>query len=387
MKKAMLSPFWMKVFVKLVAAVLTFTFTISGLFIVIYYKNGKNALDELMENTVCYVKKNLSGLLDSYSNTVGNMNVSYSIYEIEYEMGKNKTFYKSAEKFGKIFGNIYSETDGLASLCYVDKRGKFLNIGARITAGKAEELNKKCSETKTYNKTGEMWFYDEEYLVLCKKIIYISDGYRVLEYGYVLLFFNIDKINEKNFEGFGGNNFNIIFEDCFGAAALCSERGRIGKKYKSDTEEKNIKIGYETELDNPSGWKCGVYTGNFAVYGNFGKIIFIVILIDLLCLIITLIFLRLLLKKISEPIKMVVDMLNEISSNPGKAYSGDNEMLYIKEAVNELAENLREEVKKSYLLKEKMNGAAMKVYESQMNSHFLFNTLQLIQMMSRGAER
>lgn len=65
-----------------------------------------------------------------------------------------------------------------------------------------------------------------------------------------------------------------------------------------------------------------------------------------------------------------------------REYNGDNEALYIKRFVENAIENAQNYMAKNYEVQLELKNMTIKAYENQINPHFLFNTLQIIQMLS-----
>lgn len=91
-------------------------------------------------------------------------------------------------------------------------------------------------------------------------------------------------------------------------------------------------------------------------------------------------------KRAAKPLEDLyeyVDNINIDDINMNIRSAADNtEIGKIADKFNNVLENLEKKIKNEYKLQLELKDARLKLYESQMNPHFLYNTLQLIQMMS-----
>jgi len=69
--------------------------------------------------------------------------------------------------------------------------------------------------------------------------------------------------------------------------------------------------------------------------------------------------------------------------NPG---NGDNEIGQLIISFNNMANNLRESIYRQYILKTQQQRTELKILQSQINPHFLANTLNLIQSIARAEQ-
>ena len=89
-------------------------------------------------------------------------------------------------------------------------------------------------------------------------------------------------------------------------------------------------------------------------------------------------------KKLNERLESTVDAMEKVQSGDLKARiitSGENdELSYIGDSFNEMCEELERYIKKSYIAEINQKNAEMKHLQSQINPHFLYNTLEVIRM-------
>lgn len=102
--------------------------------------------------------------------------------------------------------------------------------------------------------------------------------------------------------------------------------------------------------------------------------------IDFVFILIIYAILNMLIKKVNNPMEQLLDVAKSIRKQ--KNGNNKNELEYISNTIEELKEDLKTEIEKNYNMKEQIKLASMKAYEGQVNPHFLYNTLQMIEMMS-----
>lgn len=373
--KKKLTPFWMHFFATCFITIISITLLISTTFLIIYLNNNKKYNDDGIKNTMQYSRTVLENYLERYSNVVGNMSFAEQIYDVQKD--EDIPFYGRTQKYNRILSNVYPSVGDVSLICLYTADGGVTRIGKIISEVKDDkELYERCNSYENHKNGREVWVYDNGYLVMCRDIVYFDSRYKSENLGYVLIYIDADKVNDVCFEGFNNESYGIMYVDMEGVVAISSDRNMVGKKkdtIKEDTE------GF-IECQKPILWKCYSYSDFRDMFSGTPKIIIIMFLIDLICIVVIYELLNMLIRKVSSPMNQLLDTARNVRKEQND--NDKNEIEYVSRTLEELKESLKDEIEKNFQMNEQIKIASMKAYESQVNPHFLNNTLQMIEMMS-----
>lgn len=374
--KKNLTPFWMRFFATCFTMIITITLVISTMFLCIYLNNNKRYHDNSVKNIMQYSQRVLENYFERCSNVVGNMSFAEQIYELQ--NSESVPSYGRSQRYNRILSNIYPAMRDISFICLYTDDGCVTRMGETVSEVKDDKaLYERCTQCSKYKNSKEMWIYDNGYIVMCRDIIYLDSQFISTNLGYVLIYVDADKVNNACFAGFNNESYGIMYTDPEGNIALSSDNTMIGKKKDVLNEEDTRDY---IECTKPMLWKCYSYSNSLMEFSGVPKIIIIIFVIDLICIMIIYELLNILIRKMSNPMEQLMDVARSIRKEQNG--NGGNEIEYISKTIEELKENLRVEIEKNYQMNEQVKIAAMKAYESQVNPHFLNNTLQMIEMMS-----
>lgn len=374
--KKNLTPFWMRFFATCFTMIITITLVISTMFLCIYLNNNKRYHDNSVKNTLQYSQRVLENHFERYSNVVGNMSFAEQIYELQ--NSESIPSYGRSQSYNRILSHIYPAMRDISFICLYTDDGYVTRMGETVSEVKDDKaLYERCTRYIKYGNSKEMWIYDNGYLVMCRDIVYLDSQFISSNLGYVLVYVDAEKVNNACFEGFNNDSYGIMYTDPEGNIAISSDKTMIGKK-KDVLREEDTKDCIE--CTKPMLWKCYSYSNSLMAFLGVPKIIIIIFVIDLICIMVIYELLNILIRNMSNPMEQLMDVARSIRKEQNG--NGGNEIEYISKTIEELKESLRVEIEKNYQMNEQVKIAAMKVYESQVNPHFLNNTLQMIEMMS-----
>ncbi len=372
--KKRLTPLWRRIYVMSFAMIFSVTLIVSTAFGYVYFNNNKSFLDDSMKNSMSYAQTVLENYFASYSSLVGTMTVAEQLYNID--ENKHLPKHQIYALLENVFGSIYSEARGAVSVSYYGNSGESIHIGKRIASKEADEkLHELCFSFDKYNNSKEMWLYDNGYITFCREIVYVNTYYKMINVGYTILRLDLEKVNDACFGDFNNSSYGIMYTDAFGNIVLSSNPDIIGQKY--DPAEKfsidGMQISMNSSSEKPVLWQCYGYSKIYAAFSGMQNMLVIILLIDIVCISVILMILHMCLKRMSRPITELISMIKNIRHGDITEYTA---------ADDELAGELKSEAENNFRMTEEVRIAAMKAYESQVNPHFLYNTLQMIQMMA-----
>lgn len=380
--KKRLTPFWKRFFTVSFSMIFTATFIISVTFIYLYTVNNKNYIDENMTNTMQYSQTVLENYISAYKSLVGTLNFAEQIYNINENPMLSDA--QKGNEYLSILRNLYSEAKDAVQVFFCPTGGDTVRIGKDVASiPHALETADLCMSFKEYNKSKEMWLYDDGYIVMCREIIYVGTSYKMVTTGRIIIYINAEKFNDVCFKNYNGNGSVIVYTDILDNIILSSDSDMLGKKYKSgDTLINGMKADKSIKCTTPQYWKCYGFSQMSTLFFQIRGMLVLVLAVDIICIAAMLAVLLKSLKKMSRPVDDLLEMIENFRDGKNDTFESTGEFEYISAAFDKLVSELKEEARKSYIMNEKVRIAAMKAYESQMNPHFLYNTLQMIQMMS-----
>ncbi len=371
--KRKLTPFWMHFFVTCFSGVIAVTLMISAIFLCIYLNNNKKYNDDSVKNTLHYSQMVMENYFERYSNVVGSMSFAERIYELQ--SSEKTPSYGRNQEYGRILSTVYPAMKDISAVCLYTKDGYITRLGAAVSEVKDDKaLYARCAEYNENRNANEMWVYENGYIVMCRDIVYLDSQFISTDLGYVLVYIDAEKVNNTCFVEFNNEASGIFYTDPTGTIAISSDKSMIGKPAEAAKNAKNY-----VECTKPAQWRCCSYSNAITLFSGMPKIIIVIFIIDLLCIVVIYELLNMLIRKMSNPMEQLMDIARSIRKEKN---GSNNEIEYISNTIEELKESLKNEIEKNYQMNETVKTAAMKAYESQVNPHFLNNTLQMIEMMS-----
>lgn len=373
MKK--MTPFWMRVFVACFAIVIAITLLTSTIFICMYWSNNKKYHEDSMENTMQYSKTVLENYFERYTNVVGNMGFAEQVYELQ--NSESIPYYSRNQQYNRLLSNCFPAMNDADLVCLYTNDGYVTRLGKNVSLTDADGLlHEKCKQFCSEGSGNEFWVYNSGYIVMCRDIVYIDSQYVSTYLGYLLVYIDVNKVNEECFGNFNNTTYEIMYSDPLGNVAVASNKSVIGKKI---ADVKDIKSDASIECTRPKMWTCYGYSEVMASFSGTQKFIIFIFAIDLVGIAIMYALLDVMIKKMSNPMDNLLEVAKGIRQEKNDESS---EIEYIRKTIEELEQNLKAEIENNYQMNERAKIAAVKAYESQVNPHFLNNTLQMIEMMS-----
>lgn len=241
-------------------------------------------------------------------------------------------------------------------------------------------------------KGEEIWRYYDGDTVLCKKVFSFDDELTPLGYVYISVSGRkiIDicmKLKHEMDEVVVRNNFGEIVMSSqpelleINNENIVKSNGtyKFGGKNYSVFEEKskdcNLKYEY---LMNLTAFRWDVF-----------NVILKFMLTLILCVTIIMLCVRNIYKKQGSPIQEMVTCMDDAGSGNLKSrtsYKNDDEIGFLCTEFNKMMERLDELVNLNMNMDIQLKKAQLRAYESQINPHFLYNTLDLIRMILVNGE-
>ena len=382
--------FWKKLFL---VYMVTFCIAITAIFVVSAYSYAINIIKvsgDYVKNIASAVRDNMDIELNQYSNILHSVSSAdiETVINNKYEYGNEKIY---AYHLAQQLQNYSDKVRGVTGICFVDNDGMEVGVGV-WNEEKIHHIHKEELDTMNNLDGQEVWNYCDGSIVLSKKLYAYSSVMKPIGYIHIMI------------------NENRVID-------ICSHSKKDKDIFLILGMTDNIVLSNEDRLKGGNTKELGVSDNNFAYEGNKYQLyyeksnnfnltyfylmnktainngIYMIILKFLLMALGFSIVLILIVNKIykhhGKPISEMLRCMEDVrhgNLTSRVEYSGDDEIGLLGEEFNKMIEKLDEQVNHIMQMEIQVKDAQLMAYENQTNPHFLYNTLDLVRMMSINKE-
>lgn len=379
--------YWLKMFY---VYTMYFIAAVAVIFAVCTYSYRQYTIDvalEYSENLLKTGEVNFDADLKQYASLLHNIG-AYGIKEVVDRKSEYNSEGLYEYNMSQALQAYANRIKGISGVVFFDNDMQPVSIGSRDPDKFYDWQKKYCNLLEQYNGT-EIWRCDGQSLVLCKKL-YIYEE-KLVPIGYIYIIINPDEVIKSCTELKKTDDEFIVLNDV-NEIILGSDKSMIGKKQEEIINNKKNKYRYNNisyYIFCTESRSCNLRYGYMMNINSINKSENMVILRFFAMVLIFGVLILLMVRKIyrrqGEPINEITRCMHEASGGNLKSrttYNKNDEIGYLSVEFNKMMDKLDEHVNQIMEMEIQLKKAQLKAYESQINPHFLYNTLDLIRMMS-----
>ena len=382
-------PIWLKYFSVMAALCIVVVIVIVSVFLTIFITNENEIISKSMSNTLSIIEMNVNNELDVIHDKTNGISIANLIDKAYQEKDK----YEFRSFINELYSSKYAESSLIDALFYVDKFGNTYSVGRDM--GNIDDrmlLINECKSLDGFNKDKRIYRHgyvdkNKDSIILCSNVVQVTDNFQTVNLGTTIVCIDPKKLYDKcvPFLEYGEI---IVITDAEGTIILSSDEKLIGKK-RSDCQEINQKSTVVRRMSTNNNLEFSCYLTEVITRERINAI-FISVLIYVIVLLVAIAVILFFFSKhigrsIAEILKYVtVTKYGELQVD--SKYEDNTEIGEIIVKLKELAGEIKDRIDENDKMKKNLQEISFKSYESQLNPHFLNNTMQLIQVMGLNGD-
>lgn len=382
--------FWKKLFL---VYMVTFCIAITAIFVVSAYSYAINIIKvsgDYVKNIASAVRDNMDIELNQYSNILHSVSSAdiETVINNKYEYGNEKIY---AYHLAQQLQNYSDKVRGVTGICFVDNDGMEVGVGV-WNEEKIHHIHKEELDTMNNLDGQEVWNYCDGSIVLSKKLYAYSSVMKPI--GYIHIMINENRLIDICSHSKKDKDIFLILGMSDNIVLSSEDRLKGGNTKEFDISDNNFayegnKYQLYYEKSNNFNLTYGYLMNKTAINNGIYMIILKFLLMALGFSIVLILIVKKIYKHHGKPISEMLRCMRDVrhgNLTSRVEYSGDDEIGLLGEEFNKMIEKLDEQVNHIMQMEIQVKDAQLMAYENQTNPHFLYNTLDLVRMMSINKE-
>ncbi len=382
--------FWKKLFL---VYMITFCIAITAIFVVSAYSYAVNIIKvsgDYVKNIASAVRDNMDIELNQYSNILHSVSSAdiETVINNKYEYGNEKIY---AYHLAQQLQNYSDKVSGVTGICFIDNDGMEVGVGV-WNEEKIHHIHKEELDTMNKLDGQEVWNYCDGSIVLSKKLYAYSSIMKPI--GYIHIMINENRLIDICSHSKKDKDIFLILGMSDNIVLSSEDRLKGGNTKEFDISDNNFayegnKYQLYYEKSNNFNLTYGYLMNKTAINNGIYMIILKFLLMALGFSIVLILIVKKIYKHHGKPISEMLRCMRDVrhgNLTSRVEYSGDDEIGLLGEEFNKMIEKLDEQVNHIMQMEIQVKDAQLMAYENQTNPHFLYNTLDLVRMMSINKE-
>lgn len=347
------------------------------------------------ENELEILNDNFTNYLHQFTDVSDNMTLNTQFMDIiaRRENGMYEYVHEYITNLQNTLKNIFDNApQKISTLIYIDNAGTSVSVGYPYY-GEISNLLAQYKEKMDAGKGQNVWSFlstqNEHKIVVSKQLNYVNNQYQIQQYGYLFMLIDEETLHGyyKNLKSINGSELYIVNHD--NVTISSSARSKTGTTFEynasnhSDTNDtKDILISKKLEIND---WTIVIAIPKQNITKRVQSNLFYIALITIACILLAVMISFLISRRINRPLRQLSASMEDLKKENFKIElqtDQTNEIGHLYNSFNHMAKELNSLINKNIAMQLKTKEAQIQSYQRQINPHFIYNTLDLIRMMS-----
>lgn len=392
-----IKPFWKRIFRVAVSLYSISMILLIVINIIVLFVDLQKEAQINLDNAISLSDKVMYSYLNQFEYSINDMSIINELVDMCEKRDEYISLHKYRLSIEEKIKDFYFSMSGITGVLYRDNNGNFVNVGQINST--AEAVSVFDGVVKEYEENRQSAWRsvssdNKNYLAYYKNICYLDGGFELHDGGKMVILVDEEQVYRDSFADAENGETRIFALDSYGNICCGGLREYIGKHFDDVFSEKgnffvkndDNKVYYVKHISSSVyGWKIVGVIPMRAIYNP----IFLILSNSLLVLLIAAVVAMFVFYKVSSYMNVPLMRLSKQLKNVENGHydtiepiEDKTEIGYLYHAFNEMVSKLNKQFNENYLLNLQIKEAYIRTLEQQINPHFIFNTLQLIQMIT-----
>lgn len=387
--------FWQQIFLCCLFSIIIPVAIVFAVYSYAYINTTVQDASLYSENELEILDDNLTNYLHQFTDVTDNITLNKQFMDILFwhENNKYEYEYEYTANLQNTLKDVFDHApQKIRTLIFIDNAGASVSVGYPYY-GEISNLTAQYKETMDAADGRNIWSFlstqNEHSIVIAKQLNYVNNQYQIKKYGYLFLL-----IDEETLHGYyqklnsvNGSQLYIVDRD--NVVLSSSAREKTGTIFEYDIGNIHLANTADTifmsqKLDI-NDWTIVIAISKQNIRKRVQNKLFDISLITIFCILLAVMISFLISRRINQPLRQLSKSMEDLEKeNFDIELQTDqtNEIGRLYNSFNHMAKELNILINKNIAMQLKTKEAQIQSYQRQINPHFIYNTLDLIRMMS-----